>query len=86
MDTIGAMTHTELQRLIDERVKARIAELLGRFDVSESEYAAEGEPDDRTWEQVKHDIERDRWVPPPGAKSSLQLLREGAFAFAGRKQ
>lgn len=76
MDTIGEMTYAELQRLIDERVKARIAEVIGRFDVSESEVVAEGEPDPHAWEQVKHDIEQDRWIPPPGAKSSLQLLRE----------
>lgn len=76
MDTIGEMTHSELQRLIDERVKACIAEVLDRFDVSESKYVAEGELDCRAWEQVKYGIEQDRWIPPLGAKSSLQLLRE----------
>jgi hypothetical protein len=25
---------------------------------------------------VQQDVEHDRWTPPPGAKSSLELLRE----------
>lgn len=71
MDTIGEVTHAELQCLIDEWVKTRVTELLRKFDITELEHGVEGEPDHRTWEQVKHDVERDRWIPPPDAKSSL---------------
>ena len=76
MATIANMTLEELQRLIDERIDERLTYLLGKFELEEDELFADEEPDTRTWEQVKQDIERDRWTPPPGAKSSLELLRE----------
>lgn len=76
MATIANMTKEELQQLIDERIDERLTHLLGRFEMEEEALFADDEPDTRTWEQVKQDIERDRWTPPPGAKSSLELLRE----------
>jgi hypothetical protein len=76
MATIEKMTIEQLRRLIDERIDERLTGLLGKFEIDEEELFAEEEPDTRTWEQVKQDIERDRWTPPPGAKSSLELLRE----------
>jgi hypothetical protein len=76
MATIANMTLEELQQLIDERIDERLTHLLGKFEMDEEELFADEEPDTRTWEQVKQDIERDRWTPPPGAKSSLELLRE----------
>ncbi len=33
-------------------------------------------PDPRTLEEVFESIDRNMWTPPPGAKSSLELLRE----------
>jgi hypothetical protein len=76
MATIEKMTIEQLRRLIDERIDERLTGLLGKFEIDEEELFADEEPDTRTWEQVKQDIERDRWTPPPGAKSSLELLRE----------
>ncbi len=76
MATIEKMTIEQLRRLIDERIDERLTDLLGKFEIDEEELFADEEPDARTWEQVKQDIERDRWTPPPGAKSSLELLRE----------
>lgn len=76
MATIANMTLEELQQLIDERIDERLTHLLGKFEMDEEELFADDQPDTRTWEQVKRDIERDRWTPPPGAKSSLELLRE----------
>jgi hypothetical protein len=76
MATIAKMTLEELQRLIDERIDERLTYLLGKFELEEDELLDSEAPDTRTWEQVKQDIERDRWTPPPGAKSSLELLRE----------
>jgi hypothetical protein len=76
MATIQNMTLEELQHLIDERIHERLTQLLGKFEIEEDELFTDDEPDTRTWEQVKQDIERDRWTPPPGAKSSLELLHE----------
>ena len=76
MATIQNMTLEQLQHLIDERIDERLTRLLGKFEIGEDELFTDDEPDMRTWEQVKQDIERDRWTPPPGAKSSLELLRE----------
>ena len=76
MATVEKMTIDELRRLIDQRIDERLNDLLGKFELDENERIPDEEPDNRTWEQVKQDIERDRWTPPPGAKSSLELLRE----------
>lgn len=76
METIEKMTLEELQQLIDERIDERLTHLLGKFEMDEEDLFADDEHDTRTWEQVKQDIERDRWTPPLGVKSSLELLRE----------
>ncbi len=76
MATIQNMTLEELRRLIDERIEERLTILLGKFEMDEEALYTDEAPDTRPWEQVKLDIERDRWTPPPGAKSSLALLRE----------
>lgn len=76
MTTIANMTLEELQQLIDRRIDERLTGMLGEFEVDEEEFLTDDEADTRTWEQVKQDIERNRWTPPPGAKSSLELLRE----------
>jgi hypothetical protein len=76
MATIGNMTLDELKALIDQRISERLSRLLGQFEMGEEELFADEDPDTRSWEQVQQDIERDRWTPPPGAKSSLELLRE----------
>ncbi len=77
-NSIVDMSRDELERLIDERVERRMASLLGEFELNEVDLFGDEdeEPDNRTWEQVKRDIEQDRWIPPPGAKSSLELLRK----------
>ena len=78
--TVGDMTVEELKRLIAdtvaEAIDQRLTRLLGNFEIDEQELFADDEIDSRTWEEVKRDVERDRWTPPPGAKSSLALLRE----------
>jgi hypothetical protein len=75
MTSIANMTVEELQQLIDRRITERLLNMLGKFEL-EDDFLDDDEPDTRTWEQVREDIERDRWTPPPGAKSSLELLRE----------
>ena len=74
MADIQNMSLEELQGLIDRRIAERLG-ILG-FEIEEAALFGDEEPDTRTWEQVKQDIARDRWTPPPGAKSSLELLRE----------
>jgi len=65
---VANMTVAELRKFITEVVDER---LFGRFELRDTEA-----PDTRSWDQVKRDIEQHRWTPPPGAKSSLDLLRE----------
>jgi hypothetical protein len=75
-DTIGTMTHEELETLIDRLIERRLKLLFGDFEVGENVLFDDDDDDQRTWDEVRQDIERDRWTPPPGAKSSLELLRE----------
>lgn len=73
MNALEKMTLEDLKRLIDERIHEKLTRLFGTFETE----GDEDEPlDEAAWIQLKADIERDRWTPPPGAKSSYQLLRE----------
>jgi hypothetical protein len=76
MAAVEKMSLEELQRLIDDRIDARLTVALGKIGSDDQNLFADNEPDARSWEQVKQDIERNRWTPPPGARSSLELLRE----------
>lgn len=70
MSKIGDMTEKQLIELIDRRIREqnKRAELLKLF--------SNDEPDHRTWEEVKASIEQDRWTPPPGGMTSLEILRK----------
>jgi len=72
MASIEKMTLEELRRLIDERIDDRLTRLLGKFEIPDEP----DEDDDLTWDEIRAAVERHRWTPPPGAKSSLELLRE----------
>jgi len=76
MATIEKMTIQQLEQLIDRHIEERLTRLMGHFEIEEDDLLGSEEPDNRSWQEVKQDIERDRWTPPPGAKSSLDLLRE----------
>lgn len=76
MTTIANMTLEELKQLIDEAVDRRLKQLLGEFEIDEDEFFPDEEPDTRSLEEVYASIDRNMWTPPPGAKSSLELLRE----------
>lgn len=75
MATIANMTLEELKRLIDRRIDERLARMFSEFEIQEADLF-EDEPDNRTLQEVFASIEKNRWTPPPGAKSSLELLRE----------
>jgi hypothetical protein len=70
------MTLEELKALIDQRINERLNHLLGEFELGEVDLFGEEESDARSWEQVQSDVERERRTPPPGARSSLDLLRD----------
>jgi hypothetical protein len=53
--------------LIDER----LTRALGAFEEPD-----EDDEDELTWDEIRANVEKHRWTPPPGAKSSLELLRE----------
>jgi hypothetical protein len=72
--TIGKMTRDELQRIIDQTVERKIVELLGEEAVMMT--LEDEEADTRSLDEVFKSIDRNMWTPPPGAKSSLELLRE----------
>jgi ParB-like chromosome segregation protein Spo0J len=63
MIAVKDMTFEQLQALIDERVERKLQERLGRKDT-------------RSVEEIMASIKRNRWTPPPGAPSNLELLRE----------
>lgn len=80
-DTIANMTRPELEHLIRDLAHEMILqERLAEYDdnswLDDENDFDDGEPDNRTWEEVQESIDRNMWTPPPGAKSSLELLRE----------
>lgn len=72
MTTLMNMTLQELMALIDEAVERRLKLTLGEFELQDEDDSDE----QRSLEEVLASIDRNRWTPPPGAKSSLELLRE----------
>lgn len=67
-----SMTPEELKRLIEDTIDERLTRLLGNFEITD-------QPDDDsdlTWDEIRAQVARTRWTPPPGAKPSLELLRE----------
>jgi len=72
MVTIQDMTLDDLRKFVEDTVDERLSRLLGAFEIPEEPDAV----DDLTWDEVRAAVERHRWTPPPGAKSSLELLRE----------
>lgn len=63
MTFIQQLTLEELKNMIDEAVERKFQQLLGK-------------PDARSLEEVFASIDQHRWTPPPGSKSTLELLRE----------
>lgn len=82
MTTLGEMTLDQLKQVIRQEVTQmlseddRLRELFGEFEIDEDEFFGEEPEEQRSVEEVLAEIERDQWTPPPGAKSSIELLRE----------
>lgn len=61
--TIGSMTLAELQALVSTLIDERLQAL--------------GKPaKTRSLDEVFASVNRNRWTPPPGSPSTLELLRE----------
>ncbi|MBL8162961.1 MAG: hypothetical protein JNJ61_13310 [Anaerolineae bacterium] len=72
MATIANMTLEDLKRFVEATLDERLTRLLGVFESPD-----ESDDDDNlTWDEIRAAVEQHRWTPPPGARSSLQLLRE----------
>ncbi|MCU0497899.1 MAG: hypothetical protein MUF87_11150 [Anaerolineae bacterium] len=78
MATIANMTLEELQQLIDARIDERLTHPLGKFELDQEELFVDDEPDTRSWEQVKQEIELDRWTPPAGREVVIGTLTRGS--------
>ncbi len=72
MTTVADMTLEELKRFVDEAIDERLTRLLGTFEIADPA----NENHDLSWDEIRASVERFRWTPPPGVKSSLELLRE----------
>ena len=72
MTPIADMTLDDLKKLVEETLDERLTHLLGAFELPDDADEAELPP----WDEIRAAVEQRRWTPPPGAKSSLELLRE----------
>ena len=78
--TIGKMTIEEPRKLIADIVKETLDKQLtrtpGAFGIQEDGVPSDEAPETRSVEEILASIDRNLWTPPPGAKSSLEFLRE----------
>lgn len=72
MATIANMTSDELKKFVEDIIDERLTRLLGTFEITDN---PDGD-DDLTWDEIRNSVDRHRWTPPSGAKSSLEFLRE----------
>lgn len=63
VERVGDMTLDELKVLINQEIDQRLQSLSLPKTT-------------RTVKEINESIRRHRWTPPPGSKSSLELLRE----------
>ena len=74
--TVGNLTISELRKLIAEVVDQQLTRTLGVFDLSDEQFPDDNPADTRSVEEVLASIDQHMWTPPPGARSSQELLRE----------
>lgn len=74
MTTLEEMTKQALIDLIKALIDERNHEtMFDKFEIGDED---DEEIDPRTRAEFFRDFEKNRWTPPPGAKSALELLRE----------
>jgi hypothetical protein len=76
MASIADLSLEDLHRIIDEAVDRRLHHLINDFDISDEDLTGDEPLDTRSLEEVFASIKKNRWTPPPGSKSSLELLQE----------
>lgn len=83
MERVGEMTRAELKQLVARIVDERVARLLceNGFVRRPNSAARDG----RTWQQRLDEVERNRFVQKPGAKSGSQLIIEEREAIRNWK-
>jgi hypothetical protein len=74
MSALSEMTREELETLINRMIDRRLQVLFGDFDF-DVEPDPDDQADDRTLEELFASIDADMWTPPPGAMTSLEILR-----------
>ena len=72
MNCVSTLAVEDLKKFIEETLDERLTQLLGTFEISDDL----DEADSLAWDEIRASVEQHRWTPPPGAKSSLDLLRE----------
>ncbi len=72
MATIANMTYDDLKKFVEDAIDERLTQLLGRFEITDNS----DEEDNPSWDEIRARADFHRWTPPPGAKSSLEMLRE----------
>lgn len=66
------MTSEELKQFIEDLIDERLTRALGTFEAPDED----GDEANLTWDEIRANVEKHRPTFPPGAKSSLELLRE----------
>jgi hypothetical protein len=73
---VADLTLEQLEAMIETIVVRKIGEVRKVGEVSHIRRIPGYQPDSRSYEEILASIDRNMWTPPPGAKSSLELLRE----------
>lgn len=68
---VGELNLSELKQIIIETMEEYRTTQLGQFEIPDVD-----DEDEMPLDEIFNLIESHRWTPPPGAKTSLELLRE----------
>jgi hypothetical protein len=72
MTTVADMTLDELKQFVQATLEEWLTKSLGTLDEAEET----SQNNERSWEEVRAAVNRIRWTPPAGSKTSLEFLRE----------
>ena len=70
MSTVADMTIEELKHFVESTLDEWLTKSLGTFDDADDTQNVE-----LPWSEIRAAVDRVRWTPPAGAKSSLEFLR-----------
>lgn len=72
MNTIAEMTREELKQFIEDLIDEKLTRALGVFEIPDED----DEGEELAWDEIRANVEKHRWTPPAGSKTSLEFLRE----------